>query len=150
MDKTTQLGIAMTERLSAFCQKIDRKFPYDDIEESTKLIHEAFTISSEAVFMIVHELARLPANAPEFKSERLSMILIIKEKLNHPLANDVLEVARKMICSEAIAEQETIDKIKVIGNYPGNYNALNTIYFSNWSEEVDSTYELIRSTWEEN
>ena len=86
------------------------------------------------------------------ESDTLLLLLEIWEKLfQHPLKTMVLQFARAMVRGEALSEQLALDAMDVVAKYPGEYQALNTVYFSQRSptQDIDAVYDEIQSVWAE-
>lgn len=70
-----------------FLDKIDCNFPYHDRQEGVRLIEQAATLSTNALFSVIEELCRIP------ESERLTvstetlldLLTLAASKINHPL-----------------------------------------------------------------
>jgi hypothetical protein len=115
--------------LEDFTAAIDCRSPYNDHAAAAALIDEACTISTEAVFMVVHELARLPRSVQTTAANRLALLDRLAAKLEHPLKVAVFDVARRMIRGEELRTAGCPALMRRIEAYPGEgWTALNVVY----------------------
>jgi len=133
-----------------FIASIDCCFPYSNPNKARLLAEEAMKISPNAVFMVMHELARLPKSKRSSQSERLVILEFIEGTFVHPLGGIIASLTRKMILKKKTSIQESIHLIQVVGKHNGCYNALNLAYFANDSASplVDQAYDVVKESWE--
>lgn len=134
-----------------FLDKIHCNFPYLDKQESLRLIEQASTLSTNALFSIIEELCRLP------KSERpkvstvtlLNLLTMTANKIIHPLKNLIVETAEKMIRREELTVDDVILKMQTVQRYPGQFAALSILYFScdDKDERLEPIWDNIISEW---
>lgn len=134
--------------------EVDAGFPYDDPQAATALIKRACAISSNAAFTIPYELAVRPRSATNaVEPETVLLLLDIWAKLfSHPLKALILRFARAMVNGEALPLQVTLDAMELVSNHPGEYQALNVVYFSQRGADdaatLDALYDDILAGWE--
>jgi hypothetical protein len=132
-----------------FLDQIDCNFPYTNADLRTKLINEAFEISDNSVFGVVHELARVP-KSKHFNSDLLLSILNeINDRLNHPLKEIIFDTASKMVNKNDLSVDEAVHYLNRIENFRGQWNALNIIYFScdDINGKLETRYNEIVENW---
>ena len=134
-----------------FYDKIDCNFPYNDREKTTQLIYEANNLSPNAIFQIIDEVARIPANERKNTSEnRLHEILNeIENSFRHPIKEKMLQVARTMVYQNHIEEDKSLKLMDEVSKFPGLWGALMTLNESNIDSNrtIDSKYDEIRDLW---
>lgn len=134
-----------------FVGAIDCAFPYGNRASALALIEEACSISSNAAFMVVHELARRPGSSRASDSTCLALLDRVDARFSHPVKDLVLEVARRMVRREPVPFEECRAIMQEIAVHPGQFNALAVVYFSCEAagmEAVDAIYENILAEWE--
>lgn len=132
-----------------FYLRVDCNFPYHDPPEAARLTKLACSISSNAAFLVVHELARVPAGAQVDPQILLGMLRDVDDCLDHPLKPQVFTIARRMIMGDKLALPEVLQVMHQLAAYPNEYPALNVVYFSGaeaW-DEVEALYDRIVSDW---
>jgi hypothetical protein len=79
----------------------------------------------------------------------LELLNITITKFNHPLQKMIFNCAERMIRGEELSVEEVILKMTVLKKYPGQYSALNVVYFSSedFPEEIEIVYEEIINEW---
>lgn len=93
-----------------FLDKIDCNFPYHDRQESLRLIEQASTLSTNALFSVVEELCRIPeSERPNVPNEPLlDLLALTAAKINHPLKGLIIETAGKMIQRQELTVDDVI------------------------------------------
>lgn len=137
----------MTE--TEFISLIDCRFPYHDCAESRRLIELGCSISSNAAFSIIEELARIPKSGAVATSLRAELLLDISNRFEHPVKDLVVGVTKRLINGEHLSLPETLQAMNAVGAFRNEYCALNVIYFSvddHW-EDVDFLYDEITERW---
>ena len=131
-----------------FIEAIDCRFPYGDASLAASLIDEACAISSNAAFMVAHELSRRPQSSSAADAVCLTLLDRLDERLIPPLKDSVLAVARRMVRRDSVRFDECKVLMDRIAAYPGEFNALAIVYFScEDAEAVDHIYDAIVETW---
>ena len=134
-----------------FINKIDCKFPYYDSKASKSLIEEAKSISPNAVFTIIEEIARVPVSdrgkVSEFELKNLLKQTISNFK--HPLLVNLLPTVDLMIENKEQTVDNAIILMNEIENYPGMWGALSLVYFScdDVNGIVDQKFDEIKLKW---
>jgi hypothetical protein len=139
----------MTNAEVEFIQKIDCRFPYDEIGLAEALVDEGCQISANSAFMIVHELARRPRSCQTTDGRCLELLDRVDRQFHHPLKDLVVPLARRMIHKAPIAIWEAVEAMEVVGRFTGQMNALSVAYCSptDHSDELDMIYDKIVATW---
>lgn len=134
-----------------FLDKIDCNFPYQDREESLRLIELASTLSTNALFSIVEELCRISEpERPDVSTETLlDLLTLTANRINHPLKGLIVETADKMIRREELTVDDVILKMQKVQMYPGQSAALSILYFScdDKDEKLEPIWDNIISEW---
>jgi len=107
-----------------FVAAIDCRFPYDDADRAHARIDEACSISSNAAFMVAHELARRPRGCRATDATVNALLDRLDARFDHPLKRDVLRVARVMIRAETVRAGECHALMREIAAHPGQHGAL--------------------------
>ena len=130
---------------SDFIREVEAGFPYDDARAAAALIQRACAVSANAAFTIPYELAAQRRAEPE----TLLLLLDIWSKcFNHPLKALVLRFAQALIGAEALEKSVVLDAMDIVAKFPGQYQALNVIYFTHRDPELDAAYDDILSVWD--
>lgn len=134
-----------------FLDKIDCNFPYTDRQESERLVEQAATLSTNALFSVVEELCRIPESDRSSVSNEtlLDLLTLTASKLNHPLKNIIIDTADKMIRRQELTVDEAMLRMKTVQQYPGQFAALSILYFScdDKEERLDPIWDSIRVQW---
>ena len=132
-----------------FINSIDCRFPYDNEAECLRLIAMAPQISTNAAFMVLHELARVPHSRQIEQKYLLRMVDNWGQYFSHPLSKALVDVAQKMICKEFVPLNASIELMNKISQFPNEYCALSIAYFScdDPSGKIDEIYESIEALW---
>lgn len=133
-----------------FVAAIDCRFPYHDGELAQALIVEACSLSSNAAFLVAHELARRPRYCEVADAACLALLDRLDERLTHPLKGIVLDVARRMVRGELLPAVECLAVMEQVAAHPGEWSALGIVYFA--CEEVgmatvERAYGEIVAAW---
>jgi len=142
-----------TMRELDFIDRIESGFPYSDRKESLKLIDEAISISSNSVFAVVEEIARIPDEEREQVPflALTEFLKIIETKFEHPLKVAVLMTARRMLAQEETALDEVITNIQSLKKFPRQFAALNIFYYSSFDESgaLDKVWDELIKEWDD-
>lgn len=136
-----------------FIDKIDGAFPYHDPKACSKLIDEAIRISPNSVFAVTEEICRIPdedrENIPYLFLTGL--LKTIDEKFDHPLKPLVLKIAGRMLKQEETTVEEAGKNLEQVRPYPGQYAAMNILYFSCFDDEgkLDKVWDSIIAEWDD-
>lgn len=140
-----------TEAENMFIDRIDCKFPYQDREECLRLIDEAATLSTNAMFSVIEEICRIPISEKQkvTTSFLLDLLKLSAKRLDHPLKEMVLDTAEKMVKGEELDVNEVKTKMGIIKKYPGQYAALSILYFScdDKEEKLEPVWDNILTEW---
>lgn len=115
-----------------FLDKIDCNFPYQDRQESLRLIEQASALSTNALFSVIEELCRIPeSERPNVATETLlDLLTLTANKLNHPLKAIIVDTADKMIRRQELMVDDVLLKMQTVQKYSGQFAALSILYFS--------------------
>ena len=134
-----------------FEDRIDCNFPYNDKIESTKLISESIHYSTNAPFVIIQEIARIPFSERELVSQErlLELIAEIGKTFKHPLKSQLLDVAKLMIEQKEYPIDEAIKLMDEIRQHNGLWGALAIVYESSEDQEnrLENKFNEIRDQW---
>ena len=134
-----------------FLDKIDCNFPYLDKQESLRLIEQASTLSTNALFSIIEELCRIPeSERPNVSIEiLLDLLTLTANKINHPIKDLIIETAGKIIRREELTVDDVILKLQTVQKYPGQFAALSILYFScdDIDEKLEPIWDNIINEW---
>ncbi len=139
----------MTE--TDFLRSIDCRFPYGDNVAARALVVQSLEISPNAVFMVVHELARPGYSVNPSVARRLELLSEIRGSFKHPIAGPVLTLAERIILGEEASVEEAIAVMEQIRHFPNEYSALAIAYMSCDDREnlADRLYNNIVNRWRE-
>lgn len=146
--------IAQEDREREFVERIDARFPYNDVAEAAALIREAAGVSPNAAFAVLEEICSPPRYTAVTKTRQLALIDDWESTIEHSLANAVLEFARASVRGKILPVGWALSVMDLIAAQPGQYCALNIV---SWAmargvpadaEAVDRRDDAIRSQWE--
>lgn len=132
-----------------FIQLIDCRLPYGDSARVRELIELGASISTNASFMVLHEICRPPQGAEAGQAERLNMLAAWAASIEHPLAAVVLPIARSMIQRKAVSVDTAMAAMHDIAPSPGQYNALAIACMAcdDLDGQADALYQKIIHAW---
>lgn len=134
-----------------FLDKIDCNFPYQNRQESLRLIEQASTFSANALFSVIEELCRIPeSERPNVATEiLLDLLSFTANKLDHPLKELIVETACKMIRRQELSVEDVILKMQTVQKYTGQFAALSILYFScdDKDQKLEPIWENIINEW---
>lgn len=138
----------MTEQ--EFADSIDCKFPYRDEAAWKRAMETASAISANACFIALEEVCRVPKGRRVSKRDRRRMLEYWQARCDHPLKEIVLPFAIALIEDRTIPLPEAFEGIRAAAQYPGQYAAMNIVYFSCDDEdgEADALYKAVVARWE--
>lgn len=137
----------MTEE--EFIKNVDCRFPYEDEGQASKLIELGSAISTNAAFMVLHEICRPPRSRQLGASRVNELLAEWTASVHHPLVLEVLPVATAMIQHREISTVEAIRVMKRIAMHPNQFCALSIAYFAcdDIAGEVETEYQAIVDAW---
>ena len=134
-----------------FLDRIDCNFPYLNRQESLRLIEQASTLSTNALFSIMEELCRIPeSERPNVSIDTLLDLLnLTANRIKHPIKDIIVETAGKMIRREELTVDDVILKMQTVRKYPGQFAALSILYFScdDIDEKLEPVWDNIINEW---
>lgn len=136
----------MTEK--KFISSIDGNFPYHDEQQALALIQRARSISDNAAFMVLHEIVRAPASISASACRKLYDAWLADYR--HPLREAVQEAAEAHLSGTRLSEERAQQLLAQCSRWPGQYNALNIIYFAvdDPHGQIDEIYKQIIHDWQ--
>ena len=137
----------MTEE--EFISSIDCRFPYMDTGKALKLVDQACSISANAAFMVVSELACPPHSAFAPAEQRHLLLDRIDALLSHPLKDAVIPFARRRINCDRITGAESASAMRFVARFRNEYNALAIVCWSSADDtaQIDDLYDEIVHGW---
>jgi hypothetical protein len=128
-------------------------FPYHDETAWRALIDLGRTISPNAAFAVLEEISRPPRGESISPSVLQGIGIYWRANFDHPLADLILDCAMALIDRREIPAQRAYEIMETIAQYPGQYAALNIVYFAceeaeHLSGEVDRRCDAITACWE--
>jgi len=138
----------MTE--AEFINSIDCCFPYKNAEKAFKIIEFGSSISPNASFAVLHELARAPTSQTISEAQLLKLLGHWKLKTKHPLKTYLLPIVEQLIEGKTVSKNKAANAIKEIAKYPHQLSALAIAYFSCDDEngEISKLYNHVIQLWE--
>jgi len=146
--KPSCLGVM---RESDFIASIDCDFPYDSPIQWRKLSASAPRISSNAAFMILHEVCRVPRCVQMNRPRAERIISHLRRRFRHPAWKVVLPAVQSYLGEKQLRPVTAAARMRRVARYVGEYNALAICYFSAYDAHgaLDRTYEEIVARWQE-
>lgn len=132
-----------------FIKAVDCRFPYEDPRQASELIKLGSAISTNAAFMVLHEICRRPRSNHVATSRVNDLLAEWTEAVHHPLVLEVLPVATAVIQNRELSTVEAIRVMKKIAPHPNQFSALSIIYFAcdDIAGEVETEYQAIVDAW---
>lgn len=125
-----------------FMSAIDCRFPYEDGELAASLIEESCSISPNAAFHVLFELACRPASCTAPLDVVLRLFLKLKSEFQHPLNGVIFPIAEKMIKGEIVTFEEAKAAMMVSRKYPGTWNVLGLLENAGEHDDLDALGDL--------
>ncbi|WP_027710304.1 hypothetical protein [Zooshikella ganghwensis] len=131
-----------------FIESIDFNFPYQDGVKALELIDQAKKISSNASFMVLHEIVRAPTDVDHEVRKKLYKQWL--SGFNHKLLPIVREAAESLLSGSELSISRVLELMQHIEPEVGQYCALGIIYFACDDQEgkVDDLYNQIIEQWQ--
>ncbi|NIX76087.1 hypothetical protein [Microvirga terricola] len=107
-------------------------------------------ISANAVFAVLDEISRPPRSAKVSLPAQRDVMNYWRAGFDHPLAEDVSEVAIARIGGRCISTEQCLALMDTISHHPGQYAALSIVYFAcerDETGEVDRRWDNINDQW---
>lgn len=139
----------MTE--AEFSDSIDCCFPYHAREKAIELMDRALQISTNAAFIVLYELCMPPRGTRVKKKLLAELIDLWDAKVDHPLAQSIVPIARVMARGELVSVDEAKSVLETLAPFTGQYAALGIIYFSCDDRDgvLEAPVEEIRREWDQ-
>jgi hypothetical protein len=134
---------------SHFIASIDCRFPYQDRILSLALTEEACSISPNAAFAVVDEILRPPVGISTSFALTTELLLLIEQRLSHPLVQPILVIARKLASGQVISVTDSLSAMRQVEHFPKQYSALSVVYFACDDIEgvADLEFRRIQTMW---
>ena len=148
--RSTPFHGALTKEEVAFIERIDCCFPYAETDKAQRLIAEACSLSPNAVFTVLYELACAPATALATQQPRRALLSCVEAQFTHPLLPLLADIARRMIDRDALPVSDAIAAMRAVAAYRNEYAALNIPYMScdDVNGEADAVYNQVVQAWQ--
>lgn len=137
----------MTE--TEFVEGIDCRFPYKNPLKWRRLVAQAPRISSNAAFMVLHELCRPPSSVSVSYAEREKIFEHLANRFHHPLLSGLRPLILTVMRGELVSVSAAVAAMRRVARYPSQYNMLAICYFScnDRNGRLDDLYESIVTKW---
>ena len=141
------------EILRAFHDRIDCRFPYNDHLTASALIKEARSISTYAMFILLHEICRAPRGEKVTQERQRELLSEWQADFDHSLKDPLTQCAEALISGHGLPCSDCARIMGLIARYHGQYAALNIAQFAaNDAEFSDTRLEKvandIKATWQ--
>nr|WP_143023968.1 hypothetical protein [Pseudomonas benzenivorans] len=132
-----------------FISKIDCCFPYKAPMEWRRIVLRAPRVSSNAAFMVVHELCRPPRSIDLPEKKARLIIEHLYRHFKHPLKSVLGKAIEAHITGKKLSVEKAGHLMRKVAAYPGQYNALSICYFSANDKQgkLDGLYDQIADNW---
>ena len=137
----------MTE--TEFIETIDCRFPYEAPLKWRRLVALAPRISSNAAFMVLHELCRPPRSATVSFATRRRILAHLEQRFRHPLLSGLRNLILIVMRGELVTVSAAAAAMRKVSRYPGQYNMLAICYLScdDRRGRLDDLHEAIVARW---
>lgn len=134
---------------AAFIEQIDCQFPYGKPLLWRRLSAQAARISPNAVFMVVHEVCRLPRSNDVPERQAVAILAHLRRRSRHPLFRIIDVAVRAYVAGLELRESKANSLMRKVAAYPNQYNALAICYLcaNDRSGRLDRTYNEIVAKW---
>ena len=139
----------MTE--AEFSESIDCCFPYHARVEAIELMDRALQISTNAAFIVLHELCRPPHGTRVEKKLLAELIDLWDAKVDHPLARSIVPIARVMARDAFVSVDEAKSVLETLAPFTGQYAALAIVSCSCDDRDgvLEAPVDEIRKEWDQ-
>lgn len=137
----------MTEE--EFIRSIDCCFPYENPIQWRRLSAKAARISSNAAFMVLHEVCRVPRSGKVRPRTRRRIATHLCARFRHPALRIAMPAIEAYLKGEKLRPAKAARAMCALSSYPGEFNALAICYFSSIDRNgrLDRMYEKVLSSW---
>ena len=99
--------------------------------------------------MMLHEICRPPQSSKAQPELLKSIAKNWLEHVQHPLAASIYEIALKKIDGVSISTTEAMEHLRLVQQYPNQYNALAIVYFAcdDSENQIEAKYDEIIRAW---
>jgi hypothetical protein len=134
----------------AFIEKIDGSFPFDDRDACLALIQEAASISPNACFQVIKEIACIEdfQRGDMDENELNALLNEIKGKFDHPMKELVIKAAQKLIEKTELSLNETMTGLEELKKYQDLYPVLSILCLANYDESLDTKWDEVAAVWD--
>ena len=135
-----------------FINKIEDSFPFENYLHCLKLIDEAISISSNSVFAVIDEIAKMAGSDSVSDETLVNLLKHIDKKFEHPLRKLLLETAQNIIFGEKVSIKVAIANMEKVRKHTKQYAALSTLYFSapDKDGQLEKVWNSITDEWNKN
>lgn len=145
----------MSDQYLQFSEKIDCKFPYNDEDQSSRLILEGRSICLDADFLVLKEICSKGRSVQVTRKRQHELVDEWAAGFKHQLKEPLLRCARLQIDGKKLPWREAVSLMAEIGQFNAQYAALSIVYFAGESDsdegeaELEAGYERICRVWSE-
>lgn len=138
----------MTE--SEFIASIDCCFPYDKPRRWRRICATAPRVSSNAAFMVVHEVCRVPR--PDIMNEKRAKMILdhLYARFRHPAKRVIAPAVKAYLKGERLRAGTAVALMRRLAPYTGEYNALGLCYFCTNGpayDALETAYQAVLASW---
>ncbi len=132
-----------------FISSIDCAFPYRRPLQWRRLSASAARISSNAAFMVLHEVCRVPASRRIEHARRLAIIGHLRRRFRHPVLRIVHPAVDSYLSGKRLRPSAAAALMRRLAPHPGQFIALAICYFSADDRlgELERTYQEVVRQW---
>ncbi|MBB4189671.1 hypothetical protein GGE07_006367 [Sinorhizobium terangae] len=112
------------EREQAFSDKFDCSFPYRNLGEAAALIEEARSISANAAFCVLYQIACPPSSAEISRETQQELLTMWVDSAASPLAASIVIFARHVFNGGVVTTEEALALMHQVAAADGQYAAL--------------------------
>lgn len=139
-------------RETDFIARIDCNFPYENPLRWRRLSAMAPRISSNAAFMVLHEVCKVPRAGQMNRARAEWIIGHLLRRFRHPAVKIISPAIDSYIGEKKLRSGKAAALMRRLAKYDGEYNALGICYFSAYDSDgsLDRTYKRIVARWQAN
>jgi len=135
---------------SEFISLVDCAFPYGRPTRWRQLSATAPRISSNAAFMVLHEVCRVPRSVPMDQARSEAMISHLRRRFRHPALRVIEPAIRSYLAGTKLRPSTAAALMRKVAVHTGEYNALALCHFIAYDDRngvLERTYQHITSRW---
>jgi hypothetical protein len=138
----------MTE--SEFISNIDCCFPYGKPIQWRRLSAVAPRISSNAAFMVLHEICRPPRSEKVTGQSKARMVAHLKRRFRHSALRAIQPAVCAYLADKRLRPGQAVHLMRKLGKHREEFNALGICYFSAYDKAgtIERCHDQVTSAWE--